>query len=76
LKRQEVESTLRGQLDHGRRIIDYRRKPMPSCQGTGRPGQKEKRGANREIMKCDVGSKIHLVTPFDIRAAVEGRARE
>jgi hypothetical protein len=49
---------------------------MPSCQGTGRPGQKEKRGANREMMKCDVGSKIHLVTPFDIRAAIEGRAHE
>lgn len=49
---------------------------MPFCQGTGRPGRKEKRGANREMMKGDVGSKIHLVTPFDKRAAAEGRARE
>lgn len=50
---------------------------MPSCQGTGMPGQKERRqGANREVMKGDVGSKIHLVTPFDIRAAAEGRERE
>jgi hypothetical protein len=59
-----------------RPIIDYRRRPVPSCQGTGRPGQKEKRGANREMMKGDVGSKIHLVTPFDIRAVAEGRGRE
>jgi len=51
---------------------------MPSCQGTGtgRPVQKEKRqGANREMMKGDVGSKTHLVTPFDIRAANVGSAR-
>lgn len=35
------------------------------------PVQKEKRlGANREMMKGDVGSEMHLVTPFDIRAAL------
>lgn len=35
------------------------------------PGQKEKRlGANREMMNGDEGSEIHLVTPFDIRAAM------
>jgi len=63
-------------VHHGRPIIDYRRKPVPSCQGTGRSGQKEKRGANREMMKGDVRSKTYLVAPFDIRAAVEGRKRE
>jgi hypothetical protein len=60
----------RGEV-HARPIIDLSETAGAPLAKALESGRKEKRmGANREMMKGDVGSKTHLVTPFDIRAAV------